>query len=166
MRRRTWAVIPGMLAVAILLAPDGGALAATLVLQDDTVIHGEIETLREGVYTVKTASLGTVRVRKEDVQTIHHGDGAKSPLAVGSPAQGAGRQAAGVEALQHQVAANPDLLSMIETLQNDSEVQAVLADPEIMRAVAAGDYGALMNHPKIVALTNNSKVREVIEAAK
>ena len=61
---------------------------------------------------------------------------------------------------------NPNLFSMIQALQSDPEVQAVLADPEIMSAMVSGNYEALMNHPKIIALTRNAKVREVIDEAR
>jgi hypothetical protein len=154
-----------LLAVA-LLVPYGLGSAATLVLKDGAVIHGEIKTLHDEVYTVETGSLGTLRVRKQDVQTIDHGGKSSQAQSVGLPTDVAVGEKPDLQAIQSQVAENPDLLSMIQALQNDSEVQAVLADPEIMAAVAAGDYSVLMNHPKIIALTNNTKVREVIEAAR
>lgn len=155
-----------LLVAVALLAPYGLAAAATLVLKDGAVIHGEIKTLRDDVYTIDTESLGTVRVRTQDIRTIDHSGESSAALSVGAPTSNATPAKPDLEAIQLQVAENPDLLSMIQGLKNDSEMQAVLADPEIMSAVAAGDYAALMNHPKIIALTNNAKVREVIEAAK
>ncbi len=71
--------------IATLLAPYGSASAATLVLKDGAVIHGEIETLQDDVYTVKTDSLGTVRVRKQDVRTIDHSVRSTVDSSVGSP---------------------------------------------------------------------------------
>jgi len=150
--------------VALLIGPGLGA-AATLVLKDGAVIHGEIKTLQDEVYTVKTTSLGTVQVRKQDVRTIDHGGEPPSAQSVGLPTNGAATAKPDLQAIQSKVAENPDLISMIQALQDDAEVQAILADPEVMAAVAAGDYAALMNHPKIIALTSNAKVREVIEAA-
>jgi len=127
------------------------------VLKDGAVIHGEIETLQDDVYTVKTESLGTVRVRKQDVRTIDHSG---EPTTESLPKQ------AELEAMQSRIVQNPNLLSMIKALQNDPEVQAILADPEIMSAMASGNYAALMSHPKIIALTDNVKVREVIDEAR
>ena len=65
----------GVLAAATLLVANGGALAATLVLNDGTVIQGEIQSLQNDVYAVKTDSLGTLRVRKQDIRTIDHSVG-------------------------------------------------------------------------------------------
>ncbi len=144
-----------MAAVAV---PYGSLSAATLVLTDGTVIHGEIETLQEGVYTVETDSLGTLRVRKEHVRTIDEsGERERESITGGSsPTQ------AELQAMQSRMLQTPSLLSMIQALQNDPEVQALLADPEIVSALASGNYHALMSNPKIVALTDNSKVREII----
>ena len=144
------------------LAPSGSASAATLVLKDGAVIHGEIETLQDDVYTVKTDSLGTVRVRKPDIRTIDHSDSSTIGSPVGST-KGSPPEQADLQAMQSRIMQSPNLFSMILGLQSDPDVQAVLADPEIMSALASGDYATLMNHPKIIALTSNAKVREVID---
>ena len=150
--------------IATLLA--GSASAATLVLKDGTVIHGEIETLQNDVYTVKTESLGTVRVRKQAVRTIDHSGASTMGSTVASSTNGPFPEQAELQAMQSRMMQNPNLISMILALQSDPELQAILADPEIMSAIASGDYAALMNHPKIIALTLNAKVREVIEEAR
>ena len=134
--------------------------AATLVLTDGTVIHGEIKTLEEGVYTVETDSLGTLRVRQEHVRTIDQIS--EGERVVESTTDGSSPRQAELQAMQSRMLRTPSLLSMIQALQNDPEVQAILADPEIVSALASGNYDALMSNPKIVALTDNSKVREII----
>jgi hypothetical protein len=160
MRNLTYKVIPGVfLVVMAALSNADGAAAATLVLKDGTVVHGDIKTLQDGVYTVETESLGTLRVDELNVRTIDHGD----ERMMGSPTNGAASTQAELQAMQLQILQTPNLLSMIQSLKNDPEVQAILADPEIMNALTSGDYTALMNNPKIVALTSNSKVREVID---
>lgn len=151
-------VLSVMAAVSI---PHGAASAATLVLNDGTVIHGEIKTLQDDVYTVETESLGTLLVRKNDIRTIDHGD--KNTM--GSPTSGLSANATELQAIQLRILQNSGLLSLIQSLQNDPEVQAVLADPEIVSALASGNFAALMNNPKIIALTSNSNVRGVIDQA-
>jgi len=148
--------------IATLLVSYVSASAETLVLRDGTVIHGEIETLQDDVYTVETDSLGTVRVRKQDIRTIDHSDSSTIGSPVGST-RGSPPKQAELQTMQSRIMQSPNLLSMILGLQSDPDVQAVLADPEIMSALASGDYATLMNHPKIIALTSNAKVREVID---
>jgi len=148
--------------IATLLVSYVSASAETLVLRDGTVIHGEIKTLEDDVYTVETDSLGTVRVRKQDIRTIDHSDSSAIGSPVGST-RGSPPKQAELQATQSRLMQSPNLLSMILGLQSDPDVQAILADPEIMSALASGDYATLMNHPKIIALTSNAKVREVID---
>ena len=57
-----------------LLIVCGSASAATLTLNDGSVIQGDITTLQNDVYTIETDSLGTVPVRKQEVRSIDHSD--------------------------------------------------------------------------------------------
>ena len=164
MRDRTFSGVAGVyfLAMVILSAPYGSAFAATLVLKDGTVIHGEIKALQDDVYSVETDSLGTLRVPKQIVRTIDHG----GEHATESPTSASSAEQAELQAMQSSMMQNPNVLSMILSLQDDPQMQALLADPDIMSAIESGNYAALMNHPKIIALTSNAKVREVIEEAR
>ena len=137
----------------------GPVLAETLELHDGTVIQGEIKSLQDNVYTVETEALGTVRVPKQNVRTIDSAGRTttRSPASESSPTQPQ------IEAMQLRMIQDSSLLAMLLSLQNNAEVQAILADPEIMSALASGNFEVLMNHPKILALTDNAKVREIID---
>ena len=148
--------------IATLLVAHVQAFAATVVLRDGTVIQGEIKNLQDDVYTVETDMLGTVRVRKQDIRTIDHSDGSTIGSPVGSP-NGSPPEQAELQAMQSRMMQIPNLISMIQGLQSNPDVQAILADPEIISALASGDYTTLMNHPKIIALTSNAEVREIID---
>jgi hypothetical protein len=148
--------------VASCLACCGVSSAATVTLIDGTVIQGEVKSLQDGVYTIATASVGTLHVRARDVRSID--DGGKPPSAsVGQlPAESSPGNV--VDAAKAQITADPKLLATVLALQNDPEVLAILADPEVAKAMAAGDYNALMSNAKIVALMQNPKMREIIDA--
>jgi hypothetical protein len=150
--------------VACCLACCGVSVAATVVLRDGTVIQGEVKSLQDGVYTIETASVGTLHVRAQDVRSIDEGGKSPSASEAAQPAKGASPGADAFDAAKSQIVADPKLLATVLALQNDPAVVAVLADPEVMKAVAAGDYDTLMSNPKIVALMQNPKVREIIEA--
>jgi hypothetical protein len=152
----------------------GAASAATIVLRDGTVIHGEIESLQNGIYTIETGSLGPVRVSEQQVRSIDQGAGSASAPAsptaprpapapgVGPPESAALSGSLDAQAVQSRILQDPQLLSMLLALQNDPDVLAVLADPEITKEIAAGDFAALMDNPKMIALMNNEKLREII----
>ena len=138
--------------------------AATVVLRDGTVIQGEVKSLQDGVYTIETSSVGTLHVRAVEVRSIDEDGKSSSTPGAGQPAKGSSPGADALDAAKSQIVADPKLLTTVLALQNDPEVLAVLADPVVAKAIAAGDYNALMSNAKIVALMQNPKMREIIEA--
>lgn len=151
------------LAIVASLVTCGSASAETLMLNDGSVIRGDIKTLQDDVYTIETDSLGTIRVRKQDVRVIDRNDEAELGPPVLSSIDESPPEQADLQAIQSRMMQIPDLFSMIEALRSDPDMQAVLSDPEILNALASGDFATLMNNPKIIALTGNAKVRDVIE---
>lgn len=146
------------------LACSATAFATTIVLRDGTVIQGEVKSLQDGVYTIETASVGTLRVRAADVRSIDEDGKSPSTSGAGQPPKGSSSGVDPLDAAKSQISADPKLLATVLALQNDPAVLAVLSDPEVMKAITANDYAALMSNPKIVALMQNPKVREIIEA--
>ena len=57
-------------------------------------------------------------------------------------------------------------MSLIQSLQSDPAFQKMLEDPEIMKAVNAGDVAALMARPDFMNLLNNATVREIQKKVK
>ena len=150
--------------IASSLACCGVSSAATVVLIDGTVIQGDVKSLQDGVYTIETASVGTLHVRAQDVRSIDEGGKSAGTPGAQQPARESSPGVDALDAAKSQIVADPKLLATVLALQNDPEVLAVLADPEVAKAIAAGDYNALMSNAKMVALMQNPKVREIIDA--
>jgi hypothetical protein len=68
-----------------------------------------------------------------------------------------------VSAMQGALLSDPTSREQVLSLQDDADVQAILKDPATMRAINAGDLGALMSDPKVQVLLNNPKVRGLVE---
>jgi hypothetical protein len=52
-------------------------------------------------------------------------------------------------------------MTLIRSMQNDPEMQALLRDPATIGAIQAGDFGSLANNPVFLKLLNNPRVREI-----
>jgi len=78
--------------------------------------------------------------------------------AASGPADVAERQ---VQSLQQQMVGQPDLMEAVTELESDPDFQKVLDDPDIIDALQAGNYGALLTNPKVSGLTSNPKVQEL-----
>lgn len=129
-------------------------------LTDGSVLSGEVVSLSNGVYTIKTGSLGTIRVEEARVRSISAksspaGEGAKSNNTAGQ-----------VNALQGRLMSDDRIMGLIQSLRDDPEFKKALEDPAIMKAVQAGDVAALTSNPEFMKLLKNPTVLEIEKKAK
>jgi len=131
-------------------------------LTDGSMIRGEIISFSNGVYTVKSGSVGTVRIDESNVQLIRVKSD-RSPTRELSDSS----LSSEAQALQQLMMSDEQLLNNILSLQNDPDVQEILNDPAIVRAVNSGNIDALISNPKFMQLLVNPKIqsitREVVE---
>ena len=66
-----------------------------------------------------------------------------------------------LQEIQGKLLNDEEIMALILSMQNDPEVQALLSDPAVMNAVAAGDVKALIDNPRFVQLLNKPQVREI-----
>ncbi len=66
-----------------------------------------------------------------------------------------------MQELQAMLLADPELMAQILLLKDDPEVQSLLDDPDVIRAVAAGDIGALAGNGRVMKLLNKPQVQEI-----
>jgi len=118
-------------------------------LIDGSVISGEIVSLSKGVYTVRSGALGTIQIRESKIRAIR--------------TKGPGRQDTGdqVNSVEQKMIGDADIMSMVKSLQSDPDFQAILQDPEVVKAVQAGDIAALMANPKFMKLLNKQAVQQI-----
>jgi hypothetical protein len=66
-----------------------------------------------------------------------------------------------VDGLKKQMINDEGIMTLIRSIQNDPEMQALLRDPATIGAIQAGDFGSLANNPVFLKLLNNPRVREI-----
>ena len=130
---------------------DAGELQDVRML-DGSVVRAEVLSLKDGIYTLRSPSFGTLQVPQRNVAGIG-GAGAGSGSAAGAGA------AEGIERMRRSLESDPKAMQQIMSLQNDAAVQRILNDPALMRAVRRGDMDALANDPAIKALMGNPTVK-------
>lgn len=122
----------------------------TFELHDGSIITGEIISFSNGTFTLKSKSLGTVRIDESKIGAI------RSESRDGPTGDA-------VQALQEKMMGNEEIFAVILSLQNDPDFQAILQDPEIMRAVSSGDINALLLNPKFLKLLENPAIQDIGE---
>jgi len=150
-------VILFMLFSVLILAQEARAGEVRAIeLRDGSVVTGEVVSLTNGKYTIRSNSLGTVLIEESKVRVIR-------PVAAAAANSGApsDNRAGDVRALQDRMMNDKEIMSKIESLQNDPEFMKILENPEVMKAVTSGDTAALMANPLFLKLMNNSTVRDI-----
>jgi hypothetical protein len=134
------------------IAAAGGT--QVIELTDGSAITGEVVSLANGVYTIKSDSLGTVKLEASKILTIR----AKSSGANAVPSQD-------VKALTEKMLSDKEIMTLIRSLQNDPDFKKALEDPAILKAISEGDVSALTANPQFMKLLNNAVVKEIGEKA-
>jgi len=129
-------------------------------LKDGSIITGEVVSMNNGIYTIKSDTLGTLKLEEFKVRVIR-------PR---SPSQGPGaaqiNTGSEVTSLQHKMMSDQEIMGLIQSLQNDPEFMKLLEDPEVMKAVSAGDVAALTANPRFMKLLGNPAVQEIQKKVK
>ncbi len=117
-------------------------------LNDGSLIFGEIVTLEDNIYTVKSIGLGTVHIEKSKIRAIR----LKSNTDITRKQ---------LKALEQRMLNDDEILTMLLALENDSAFKEIMEDPEIMKGVLSGDISSLMSNPKFIKLLDNPTIQEI-----
>jgi hypothetical protein len=128
-------------------------------MRDGSVIQAEVISLDGNHYTLRSDSLGTFSVERSKVKGIRMkaSEGVTIEDGKGPQALTNGQ----IKALQERMISDKNILDMIVSLQNDPDFQAVMSDPDVMKAVSSGDMSALMSNPKFLKLLDKPEVQHI-----
>ncbi len=165
-RRESVAAIRASLLPLLLCLALGStvAMAADLrriTLSDGSVINGEVLEMKDDVYIIRSATLGTVRLSSAQVRGIDTMEAIPAPAAITGTSGVRKARGEAVEGIAERLGNDPSTMELITKLQEDPKIQDILNDPEIMNAVQSGDPAALEDNPKIRDLMNHPAVEEI-----
>jgi hypothetical protein len=139
--------LSSILFVLLASGPLRAATPSTITLRDGSTITGEVVSLSDGVYTIKSATLGRITVKESDVRSLTKDAAAPDPGQMG--------------AMQERMTSDPDTMNALTALKDDPELKAVLDDPEVLSALQSGNFDALLSNPKLAHLADDPKVQEI-----
>jgi hypothetical protein len=123
----------------------------TFELLDGSIITGKIISFNDGIFILKSETLGTISIEESKI------------LAIRSRKKTGGISEDKVLALQEKMMENEEIFAMILSLQNDPAFRAILQDPEIMGAVTSGDINALLSNQNFLKLLDNSTIQDIVK---
>lgn len=128
-------------------------------LIDGSVIRGQIISSEGGSYTLKSDTLGTVRIEASKIRAIRFKPSSTRNEKRQDTMPNSGE--AHVQVLQQLLLGDQEILHMILSLVNDPDIQVILEDPSIIEAVNRGDIEALSSNPKFMKLLDNPAIQEI-----
>lgn len=137
--------------------------AATIELKDGSRIVGNIQGIEHGAYVVISHSIGTVHVAQADIARISFDDASNASGASGKSSVADDAAAGNIQQLLNGLAQDPATLQSITSLQSDPQIQAVLSDPAIMKAIQDGDFTTLLGNAKIQSLESDAQVKRLVQ---
>ena len=145
-------IVASFLSLVLFCANAFAGEIRVIELKDGSTITGEVQSLSGGVYTIKSDSLGTIKLEETKIRAM------RSPSPAGNATTGTGSD---VHGLQEKMMSDKEIMGMIESLKDDPEFKKLLEDPEVVKAVQAGDVAALTANPAFMKLLNNPTVKEI-----
>ncbi len=131
-----------------------------IVLTDGSKFFGEILSFSNGVYHIKTVSLGVIDIKESQIRLVRVKPERTTELPKASAGSDKNIQS-DIETLRNSIMNNAEVMAMVLALQDDPEIQKAMADPVIMEAVNAGDVGAFISNPKILKLLSDPRIQEI-----
>jgi uncharacterized protein (DUF342 family) len=125
-------------------------------LVDGTVISGKLVSFDDGIYTIHSTTLGTLKIKEKNVRSIH------SMTLTAETAPDTYTQTE-IQSLQQKMLADEDVMKMITSLLQDPDFQEILRDEALMKAISSGDLNTLISNPKFQKLLNKSTVEQIKE---
>lgn len=139
-------------------------MLATTVAQAETYKWTDKEGtvhFSESLGEVPTNYQNSVQPLGVDTNVTNNKNKAVSTAEPRQSADDYGSVARNVEELKERMLNDEGIMALIRAMQNDPEMQALLSDPAILRAIQFMDIGTLINNSYFMKILNNPRVQEI-----
>jgi len=150
--------------IIVLLSLSGIASAAPkmVTLTDGSVIKGEVMKLENGVYTIKTAHMGEIKIEEEKIVTIST-QATGTQQTTGAGASNSSSLKDQTQQIQSQIIGNPEILGKIGALMDDPQIKQILSDPNLMKDVMTYDENTIRSNTSVQQLLSNPRIQQLIK---
>jgi hypothetical protein len=155
-------IICSGLVVSLFLGTSTAGELKEIVLQDGSIISGEVMSLNKSIYTIKSDALGTIKIEETKIRSIQEKTLPTSVDISARPTATTGE----IKSLEEKMMSDKEIMNLILTLQNDPDFKKLMEDPKIMQAVNAGDVATLTSDARFMKLLNNKTVQEIQKKVK
>ncbi len=137
-----------------------------IILIDGSIINGEIVSYENGIYVIRTANLGEMKLESAKVFRIESVNILPSSNPVVSAIQPDSPTPSEVDSYKQKLMSDPENAAIIATLATDKQIQEVAKDPQVQDAIKSGDIQALMKNKKFMDIVNDPNIQGTVERLK
>lgn len=130
-----------------------GSAGSRVELVDGTIINGEVISMTNARYIIRSPTLGQIELPQSSIRTIQ-------PTGNTAPSSSANED---IQVIQQQIVASPELMQLVTVLMSDPEIQKALKDPEFMQLIMSGNLQALKDDPRTLRLMNNPSMQAILD---
>ncbi len=165
-----------LLGIAPLL-PAGDSGLQVITLKDNSVIRAQVTEMSGGFYFAKSPALGDMKIPTGEVVSIHsetaalQSAGAQGPALPANAITAAQPSSTTLESLRsalsskvQDLVSTRDGMNAVMDFSRSPDVKAVMNDPQVMKAIQAGDFNALMQSPAMKNLLDNPQTKSLIQS--
>ena len=167
---KKYTIILAVLITALFLSKNVLAKERTIILEDGTTLKGEIVGIKGGRYVIRTSSLGEVKIRESDIQTITTKENIQKPAntnSMGTFPNGSilnnPKMQGQINQMQNMILNNESLMNDVSGLLNNEEIMSVLSNPNLINQLKTSNMTDIENNPGMKKLMNNPQMKEFIE---
>jgi hypothetical protein len=150
-----------------IVVPAFSALVSDIILDDGSLLRAEIVSLQDGVYTLRSESMGEFKLDAYRVSQIRQQRDGQIP-AYTAPAQADPQFSGSSEAFKAQVEStqaalmnDPEAMKEMIILASDPAFKKLFEDPVTVAALKSGDMATLLKNPQFLAIMADPKMQGV-----
>ena len=153
-----------VVAASLILTSVALANEQVISLKDGSQIKGELVGIEKGVYSIKTSSMGLIKIESSKVVSVADASWAATTSSHGGVSSAPTGNAASeinqkISNTQAKILNDPQAMNAIKDMMEDPELMKLLTDPSIAQAAMSHDVKAIENNPKTHELMNNPKMQ-------
>jgi hypothetical protein len=139
------------------------AEVSEIYLDDGSVLRAEIVSLRDGVYTLRSASMGEFTLDATRVSQVgsRQADQSAPDQSTRQPFSSPADFQAKVASTQAAIMNDPEAMQAVMAMASDPEFKKFTEDPEAVAALKAGDTAALLKNPQFRAMMEDPKMQGI-----
>ena len=142
-----------------------------IVLKDKSVIYGQVIGMQSGVYTIQTSSFGKIKLDSDKIESISNNTKKTCrPIQTidRTERRNLGNQSSNtmpqeqINSTVRSKMSDGKFLNNLMDLSGNSDLNSVMSDPEVMKAISNNNYDYLMHNDKMKQLMNSPEIKDLL----